>query len=219
MFICPRFVRFVRIRFFFKQKSNADGTDTVTHLKTLSAESLRSVSPGSDSVFYNEGESHILCHQCGREFDGDPGQIEMMGNVEEIVQPPAGFADSPENVKSKTHRLYKKQDKRFRSEERGERRRHSRIRAENLRAKSEERGKEKGSKTKLRPQARSTDASMERLRCADSSPSISEPLNSEEPKIYSDSFKKGSWICIVEGETSPRWDRSVDTGKMTKNEV
>lgn len=135
--------------------------------------------------------------------------------MEEIVQPPAGFADSPENSRNKTHRLYKKQEKRFRSEERGgERRRHSRFRADGLRAKSEERGKEKGTKAKLRPHARSTDASMERLRCADSSPSISEPLADDEPRIYADSYKKGSWICIVEGEGTPAWNRSLDGGYL-----
>lgn len=165
-------------------------------------------------MFYNEGETHLLCHQCGREVEGEPARITTEdNNVEEIVQPPAGFADSPENSRNKTHRLYKKQEKRFRSEERGgERRRHSRFRADGLRAKSEERGKEKGTKAKLRPHARSTDASMERLR-GDSSPSISEPLADDEPRIYADSYKKGSWICIVEGEGTPAWNRSLD-GKL-----
>lgn len=174
---------------------------------------MRSVSPGSDSVFYNE-ETHLLCHQCGREFEGENIQIEMEGTTEEIVQPPAGFADSPESTKNKSHRLYKKQEKRFRSEERGgERRKHSRYRAESTRAKSEERGKEKTSKSKIRPHTRSTDASMERLRGADSSPSISEPLTTEDPKIYAESFKKGSWICIMEREGSTKWNRSLDSGE------
>ncbi|KAK6626476.1 hypothetical protein RUM44_008949 [Polyplax serrata] len=194
------------------KKTNAVCPETGTHLKTLSAESLRSVSPGSDSVFYNEGEAHILCHQCGREFEGENVECETEEATEEIVQPPAGFADSPENSKSKAYRLYKKQEKRFRSEERsGERRRHARYRAETIRAKSEERGKEKSAKSKMRPHARSTDASMERLRGADSSPSISEPLTIDEPRIYADSYKNNSWIYILDTEANPKWNRSLDT--------
>ncbi|XP_050320665.1 uncharacterized protein LOC126753344 isoform X1 [Bactrocera neohumeralis] len=134
----------------------------VCQLKAKSIESLRSVSPGSDSVFYSEAdgpvqEPHSHCLHCGKGTEGQTTNISAlagdsveslpyMGNDHEqdIVKPPSDFADSPVTAKT-TQRLYKKMDKRFRSEERyhaGERGRHYKTRQENIRAKSEERSRE-----------------------------------------------------------------------------
>lgn len=98
-------------------------------LKALSAESLRSVSPGSDSVFYSDPNLHNADHQvhclhCGKEVDivttDDPDKsISSNGTQQDIVQPPAGFEDSP-RTKHPPGRLYKKLDRRFRSEDRGQ---------------------------------------------------------------------------------------------------
>ncbi|XP_076679285.1 uncharacterized protein LOC143374756 isoform X2 [Andrena cerasifolii] len=176
-------------------------------LKALSAESLRSVSPGSDSVFYSESADQCLtvsvldaphCHQCGREVS------------EEIVRPPAGFADSPEGHRASTkhlsgHRLYKKFDKRYRSEDRGDRRhRRSSAGRSDVRAKSEERaGPRRGSRGSLeetamgrkRLQARSTDVSLEILTGREDEDSYMEPYTSSE------------WIYIGDLEESHVWRR------------
>ncbi|XP_011297541.1 uncharacterized protein [Fopius arisanus] len=171
-------------------------------LKALSAESLRSVSPGSDSVFYSEGadqscltahDSHH-CHNCGKEV------------TEEIVQPPAGFADSPEGPrtavsKHASHRLYKKFDKRYRSEDRAERRYHRNNGRSDARAKSEERGGRSSSRGSIedgirrRLQARSTDVSMETLAYREDEDSYVEPYTGNE------------WIYIGELEESHVWKR------------
>ncbi|XP_073821594.1 uncharacterized protein [Musca autumnalis] len=137
-------------------------------LKAKSIESLnRSVSPGSDSVFYSEADGNHAdqhsghCSHCGKEVDdptvvcGDSVEsLPYIDNEPDIVKPPSDFADSP--VTNKTpQRLYKKMDKRFRSEERYhlERGRHYKTRKENIRAKSEERNQECNKKTTpiLRP--------------------------------------------------------------------
>uniref|UniRef100_A0A1A9WLV9 Uncharacterized protein n=1 Tax=Glossina brevipalpis TaxID=37001 RepID=A0A1A9WLV9_9MUSC len=139
-------------------KSSSDACQ----LKAKSIESLnRSVSPGSDSVFYSEVDANNAeansghCSHCGKEVEepsvvcGDSVEsLPYIDNEPDIVKPPSDFADSPVISKT-TQRLYKKMDKRFRSEERyqGERGRHYKSRKENIRAKSEERNQELSKKS------------------------------------------------------------------------
>ncbi|XP_025837065.1 uncharacterized protein LOC108734776 [Agrilus planipennis] len=122
-----------------RRLSHSKTSPETTRLKALSAESLRSVSPGSDSVFYSDpssqaatSEHQVHCLHCGKEVDivttDDPDRrSSRSGSQADIVQPPAGFADSPRS-KHVSGKLYKKFEKRFRSEERQAERRHHRHR-------------------------------------------------------------------------------------------
>ncbi|CAB3233975.1 unnamed protein product [Arctia plantaginis] len=158
--------------------------------KAASAESLRSVSPGSDSVFYSEqtepslagadGESKAHCLHCGKEVhivtaahehDSIASRTSQTDEsyadaTPDIVPAPAGFADSPSCVSTKKAsgaRLYKKLDKRYRSEDKS---RHHYRHRQDVRAKSEERGKEEYA-TNEKPQdtriARSAGNSLDKL--------------------------------------------------------
>lgn len=112
-----------------KKRSSPQRSPENATLKALSAESLRSVSPGSDSVFYSDPNIHSADHQvhclhCGKEVDivtTDDTDETICNTVTQqvIVQPPAGFEDSP-RTKHPPGRLYKKLDRRFRSEDRGQ---------------------------------------------------------------------------------------------------
>ncbi|BES94582.1 Hypothetical protein domain [Nesidiocoris tenuis] len=174
-----------------------------TRLKALSAESLRSVSPGSDSVFYSEPSSNTVtdkcqqqqpaCQHCGRQYESQ-AKTAAEKPVADIVQPPAGFEDSP-RTPHRT-RLYKKADKRYRSEER----RH-RMHADAARAKSEERAREER-KDKVRPLTRSTDASMEKLNTQSSFDD-----DDEWQGVISDAYRISSWVYIGGTEELKVWQR------------
>ncbi|XP_037822384.1 uncharacterized protein LOC119611006 [Lucilia sericata] len=174
-------------------------------LKAKSIESLnRSVSPGSDSVFYSEADGNNAdphsghCSHCGKEVEepsvvcGDSVEsLPYIDNEPDIVKPPSDFADSP--VTSKTpQRLYKKMDKRFRSEERyhTERGRHYKSRKENIRAKSEERNQECNKKT------------TPNLRPAGSSPCILPEITNESKQqtIYIGHYESARYTRLTDSD-------------------
>lgn len=112
------------------------------NLKAVSAESLRSISPGSDSVFYSDPSNRLSsspkCSRCNNEVNANFTN-DVDSETVDIVKPPKGFGDSPEEPPTGS---MKKSTKRYRSEERKRT-----VRSEHTRAKSEERVnsyKEKG---------------------------------------------------------------------------
>ncbi|XP_034667545.1 uncharacterized protein LOC117901047 isoform X1 [Drosophila subobscura] len=208
-----------------KSASEATG-----QLKAKSIESLRSVSPGSDSVFYSEADGTAAsatdqghCHHCGKEMEGK--QQELVGDSVEsipyieqeadIVKPPSDFADSPVTTKT-TQRLYKKMDKRFRSEERyhaGERGRHYKTRQENIRAKSEERGRA--------PSLPNTPV----LRPAGSSPCVLPDISTEPNQhiIYKGHYDEGRYTRLTDDDLWTQldhqcFDRSRERRASTESE-
>ncbi|XP_050665909.1 uncharacterized protein LOC126966076 [Leptidea sinapis] len=206
--------------------------------KAASAESLRSVSPGSDSVFYSEqtensatadGESKAHCLHCGKEVqivtashEHDSRNSKTSHTDEsyadatpDIVPAPAGFADSPSCMTTKKHssgsRLYKKLDKRYRSEDKS---RHHYRQRQDVRAKSEERGKEEYASEK--PQdtriARSAGNSLDKLSSnadldeqEEYSGSSDGAESRDEKGVYAAPWWCGNWILLYENDD--QWTR------------
>ncbi|XP_055386242.1 mucin-2-like [Condylostylus longicornis] len=187
--------------------SGPPATDVICsekRLKAKSIESLRSVSPGSDSVFYSETAEvpadQIHCLHCGKEVEilaAASGSQESIPPIDDegadmLVKPPADFADSPITTKT-SQRLYKKMDKRFRSEDRHgiERSRHYRSRQENVRAKSEERTKEQ-----------TTPSPPSTLRPSGSSPCmLPDDLDeTESEQVYRGNFQKGLYTRLTDSD-------------------
>ncbi|XP_026495851.1 uncharacterized protein LOC113400488 [Vanessa tameamea] len=219
-----------------KKQGQADGK----FAKAASAESLRSVSPGSDSVFYSEHTEHDMvgaeceakahCLHCGKEVhivtathDHDSRASRTSHTDEsyadatpDIVPAPAGFADSPSCGAAKKPatgaRLYKKLDKRYRSEDKS---RHYRHR-QDVRAKSEERGKEEYSgmeKTQDTRIARSAGNSLDKLASSNASvdPDEHEECSGssdgaeDEKGVYATPWWCGNWILLSENDDN--WTR------------
>ncbi|XP_068151483.1 uncharacterized protein [Drosophila tropicalis] len=208
--------------------TQSKSTSETCQLKAKSIESLRSVSPGSDSVFYSEADGNAAggdqghCLHCGKEMEqGKPpvtgDSVESIPYIEQeadIVKPPSDFADSPVITKT-TQRLYKKMDKRFRSEERyhGERGRHYKTRQENIRAKSEERGRI--------PSLPNTPV----LRPAGSSPCVLPDINTEQSQhiIYKGHYDAGRYTRLTDDDLWTQldhqcFDRSRERRASTESE-
>ncbi|CAG9564810.1 unnamed protein product [Danaus chrysippus] len=216
-----------------RKKSEKEGK----FAKAASAESLRSVSPGSDSVFYSEHTEHgdgdearAHCLHCGKEVhivtaanehDASASRTSQTDEsyadaTPDIVPAPAGFADSPSCGAAKKPasgaRLYKKLDKRYRSEDKTK---HHYRHRQDVRAKSEERGKdvyegiEKPQDTRI---ARSAGNSLDKLatntsgdpdepeECSGSSEGVD-----EEKGVYATPWWCGNWILL--SENNDNWSR------------
>ncbi|CAB3380665.1 Hypothetical predicted protein [Cloeon dipterum] len=201
------------------RKSGSNKASPVHIVKAaVSAESLRSVSPGSDSVFYDPQLSGSPSTAAGTDTSPQPAQAEAPANGNAfIVKPPEGFGDSPEGPKKTSGRLYKKLEKRrFKSEERGScghqhkegsgthprRHQHRACKHATARAKSEERRGEKGENTKV-ASSRSANSSLELLRAAGSSPNM-QTENPDEIGVIYGSFRSTFWLYI-----SPRDEKLV----------
>ncbi|XP_017097944.3 uncharacterized protein [Drosophila bipectinata] len=211
--------------------THSKSTSETFQLKAKSIESLRSVSPGSDSVFYSEADGNAAsadqshCLHCGKEMEGKQqsntiselagDSVESIPYIEQdIVKPPSDFADSPVTTKT-TQRLYKKMDKRFRSEERyhGERGRHYKTRQENIRAKSEERGRV--------PSLPNTPV----LRPAGSSPCVLPDIKTEQSQhiIYKGHYDAGRYTRLTDDDLWTQldhqcFDRSRERRASTESE-
>ncbi|XP_049875960.1 uncharacterized protein LOC126373752 isoform X3 [Pectinophora gossypiella] len=223
------------------QRKDKDGK----FAKAASAESLRSVSPGSDSVFYSEQTEHSMvtaeceakahCLHCGKEVHivtaahdhdsrasrtshTDASTESYADATPDIVPAPAGFADSPSCMSSKKHssgaRLYKKLEKRYRSEDKT---RHHYRHRQDVRAKSEERGKEEYAATE-KPQdtriARSAGNSLDKLAGSSNDPDEQEECSNssegaeggkEERGVYAAPWWCGNWILLSENDD--HWTR------------
>nr|CAI5843591.1 unnamed protein product [Callosobruchus analis] len=223
------------------KKNHNHVTADTAKLKALSAESLRSVSPGSDSVFYSDPSSHaamdqqVHCLHCGKEVDivnTDEAEKSVGSNSTEtqqqdIVQPPAGFEDSP---RTKTAgRLFKKLDRRIRSEERTliENRKHR------YKSDSEERASRRThspNSTRAQPQRPKSTPQLRSGASSGSSPSLLNAAPEDEDDlsqaVYDAPYLDGLWVYVDErdevaagGHLSPNeFDRSKRKGSVSSTE-